>query len=56
MFAVSIISRDRKHMFLKYCQTSNMRCTLSGNKIVDDSDVVGASPVSSAPTTHSFLI
>ena len=25
-----------------------------GNKIVDDSDVVGASPVGAAPTTSSF--
>ena len=25
-----------------YCQTSNISCTLVGNKIVDHSDVVGA--------------
>ena len=37
-----------------YCQTSNITCTLVGNKIVDHSDVVGASPVSAAPTTSSF--
>ena len=37
-----------------YCQTSNIRCTLVGNKIVDHADVVGASPVGSAPTTSSF--
>ena len=37
-----------------YCQTSNISCT-SGNKIVDHSDVVGASPVGAAPTTSSFL-
>ena len=37
-----------------YRQTSNMRCTLVGNKIVDHSDVVGASPVDVAPTTSSF--
>ena len=35
-------------------QTSNMRCTLEGNKIVDHSYVVGASPVGAAPTTSSF--
>ena len=29
-----------------YCQTSNIRHTLIGNKLVDHSDVVGASPVS----------
>ena len=38
----------------KYCKTSNIRCTLVGNKIVDHSDVVGASPVGAAPTTSSF--
>ena len=34
-----------------YCQTSTISCTLVCNKIVDHSDVVGASP---APTTSSF--
>ena len=34
--------------------TSNIRRTLAGNKIVDHSDVVGASPVGAAPTTSSF--
>ena len=37
-----------------YHQVSNVRCTLVGNKIVDPSDVVGAAPVSAAPTTSSF--
>ena len=37
-----------------YHQTSNMSHTLVGNKIVDHSEVVGASPVSAAPTTSSF--
>ena len=37
----------------KYRQVSNIRRTL-GNKIVDHSDVVGASPVGAAPTTSSF--
>ena len=32
-------------------QVSNIRCILVGNKIVDHSDVVGASPVGVAPTT-----
>ena len=36
-----------------YRQVSNIRHTL-GNKIVDHSDVVGASPVGAAPTTSSF--
>ena len=39
---------------LKYRKTSNVRRTLVGNKIVDHSDVVGASPVGTAPTTSSF--
>ena len=37
-----------------YCKTSNIRRTTAGNKIVDHSDVVGASPVGAAPTTSSF--
>ena len=32
---------------------SNTSGTLEGNKIVDHSDVVGASPVGAAPTTSS---
>ena len=36
-------------------QVSNKRRALVGNKIVDHSDVVGASPVGAAPTTSSFL-
>ena len=38
-----------------YFQTSNIRCTLVGNELVDHSDVVGESPVGSAPTTSSYL-
>ena len=38
-----------------YCQTFNIRCTFVGSRIVDHSDVVGASPVGAAPTTSSFL-
>ena len=37
-----------------YRKVSNISCTLVGNKIVDHSDVVGASPVGAAPTTSSF--
>ena len=37
-----------------YRQTSNVSRTLVGYKIVDHSDVGGASPVDAAPTTHSF--
>ena len=39
---------------LAYRQVSNIRRTLIGNKIVDNSDVVGASPVGAAPTTSSL--
>ena len=48
------------HQFLDPCdkfayrKVSNIRRTLVGNKIVDHSDVVGASPVGAAPTTSSF--
>ena len=38
----------------EYCLVSNIRRTLVGNKSVDHSDVVGASPVGAAPTTSSF--
>ena len=37
-----------------YRQVSNIRRTLVGDKIVDNSDVVGASPVGAAPTTSSL--
>ena len=37
-----------------YPKISNLRRTLVGNKIVDHSDVVGASAVGAAPTTSSF--
>ena len=37
-----------------YHKTSNISRTLVGNKIDDNSDVVGASPVGAAPTTSSF--
>ena len=38
-----------------YRQTSNISRTSVGNKIVDHSDVVGALPVGTAPTTTLFL-
>ena len=37
-----------------YLQISNIRRIFVGNRIVDHSDVVGASPVGAAPTTSSF--
>ena len=39
-----------------YRQISNISHALVGNKIVDHSDVVGASPIGAAPTTSSFSI
>ena len=44
----------RKTSIDDYRKVSNIRRTLVGNKIVDQSDVVGASPVGAAPTTSSF--
>ena len=41
-------------MLFDYLKTFKISCTLVGNKIVDHSDVVGASPVGAAPTTSSF--
>ena len=37
-----------------YRKTPNISRTLAGNEIVDNSDVVGASPVGAAPNTFSF--
>ena len=36
-----------------YCKICNISRTLVGNRTVDHSDVVGASPVGAAPTTSS---
>ena len=41
----------RLFMISNYRQVSNVMRTLVGNKIVDHSDVVGASPAGAAPTT-----
>ena len=40
--------------FFDYSQPFNISRTLVDNKLVDHSDVVGASPVGTAPTTYSF--
>ena len=42
------------HAKFTYRQNSNIRRTLIGNIIFDNSDVVGASPFGSAPTTSSL--
>ena len=51
LLAVHIGVNLKNHIYRK---TSNISRTLAGNKIVDNSDVVGASPVGAAPTTSSF--
>ena len=40
------------HKQMNYLQTPNIRCTLVGNKIVDHSDIVGASHVGAA---HNYI-
>ena len=45
---------EYSRIFVHYRKTSNTSRTLVGNKITDNSDVVGASPVGAAPTTSSF--
>ena len=46
--------RYRDISIVHYRQVSNIRRTIVGNWIVDQSDVVGASPVGAAPTTSLF--
>ena len=51
---VSIDYNGSNNTSMTYRKTSNISRILAGNKIVDNSDVVGASPVGAAPTTSSF--
>ena len=53
MYYWSVISNGISQEYM-YRKTSNISRTLVGDKIVDNSDVVGASPVGAAPTTSSF--
>ena len=46
--------RDQEQIAKIYSQISNISRTLVSNEIIDYSDAVGASPVSTAPTTSSF--
>ena len=46
-------TKSFRFWIMEYRQTSYIRRTLGGNKLVDHSDVVGASPVGAAPTTSS---
>ena len=51
----NIFSFILSYLPLKYYRkTSGISRAFVGNKIVDNSDVVGASPVGAAPTTSSF--
>ena len=43
-----------RNVFWTYRKTSNISRTLVSNKIVDNSDAVGASPIGAAPTISSF--
>ena len=43
------------HIRMKYCQTSDISCTLVGNENVDHSDVVKALSVGAAPTTFCIF-
>ena len=53
--SLEILKLSVTEMYLKRTrQVSNIIRTLVGNKIVDHSDVVGASPVGAAPTASSF--
>ena len=55
VYLYSVITlRNRMFTVYAYRKTSNIRRTLVGNKIADNSDVVGASPVGVASTTSSF--
>ena len=49
-----IVGCSAPSQYLNYHKTSNINRTLVSNKIVDNSDVVGASPLGAAPTTSSF--
>ena len=51
--AMTFFLPDDNGSYLSH-KTSNISRTLAGNKIVDNSDVVGASPIGAAPTTSSF--
>ena len=56
MIKTDIITAATINLFIEiYRKTSNISRILVGNKIIDRSDVVGASPAGAAPNTSSFL-
>ena len=52
--SIGLLGKVKHQPVTNYRQVSNISRTLVGDKIVDNSDVVGASPVGAAPTTSSF--
>ena len=50
------ISKFKHLLYLHYRKVSNIRGTLVGNKIVDHSDVVGASPVACRRCSNYIFI
>ena len=50
----SILANVHEPQLTIYHKVSNIRRILVGNKIIDHSDVVGASPVGAAETTPGF--
>ena len=53
---LTVVGHDQQAQWWlqSYRQVSNISPTLAGYKIVNHSNVVGASPVGAAPTTSSF--
>ena len=54
MHCVYLSSPSELMYHMNYRETSNISRTRVDSKIIDDSDVVGASTVGAAPTTSSF--
>ena len=52
---INIRTQEYQYKNFMYCKTFNIKHTL-GNKIVDHSDVVGASPVGTAPSNYIFIL
>ena len=53
-YTINVCVSGRQSVDDNYRKVSNISRTLVGNKIVDHSDVVGASPVGAAQITSSF--
>ena len=55
MFIDQVENSNVRCIYKNYPKISNINYTLVGNKLVDHSDVVGASPVGTAPTDIFIL-